>query len=138
VAEVQSKQLKRRWRVFAYAIGLTQAVRNLQPFFVKLDLNGKPAWSGSVYQVSVGNGRFHGGGLTVAEDAVADDVTASCRIDELVDPDVRNGSKADVQGQARLSPLRARSGHALAVIVEPTLADFWAKSPRVTLGVIPK
>jgi hypothetical protein len=129
VAEVQSKQLKRRWRVFAYAIGLTQAVRNLQPFFVKLDLNGKPAWSGSVYQVS---------GLTVAEDAVADDVTASCRIDELVGPDVRNGSKADVQGQARLSPLRARSGHALAVIVEPTLADFWAKSPRVTLGVIPK
>ena len=73
VAEVQSKELKRSWRVFAYAIGLMQAVRDLQPFFVKLDLDAKPAWSGSVYQVSVGNGRFHGGGLTVAEDAAIDD-----------------------------------------------------------------
>jgi diacylglycerol kinase family enzyme len=73
VAKAQSKELKRRWRVFAYAIGLMQAVRDLQPFFVKLDLDGKSAWSGSVYQVSVGNGRFHGGGLTVAEDAAIDD-----------------------------------------------------------------
>ena len=73
VAKVQSKELKRSWRVFAYAIGLMQAVRDLQPFFVKLDLDGKPAWSGPVYQVSVGNGRFHGGGLTVAEDAAIDD-----------------------------------------------------------------
>ncbi len=40
VAKVQSKELKRRWRVFAYAIGLIQAVRDLQPFFVKLDIDG--------------------------------------------------------------------------------------------------
>ena len=73
VAKVQSKELKRRWRVFAYAIGLMQAVRDLQPFFVKLDLDGNRGWSGPVYQVSVGNGRFHGGGLTVAEDAAIDD-----------------------------------------------------------------
>lgn len=73
VAKAQSKKLKRRWRVFAYAIGLMQAVRDLQPFFVKLNLDGKSIWSGPVYQVSVGNGRFHGGGLTVAEDAAIDD-----------------------------------------------------------------
>ena len=73
VAKGQSKDMKRRWRVFAYAIALLQAVRSLQPFFVKLELDGKPAWSGQVYQVSVGNGRFHGGGLTVAEHAVIDD-----------------------------------------------------------------
>src|SRR6185312_14642533 len=73
VAKLQSQELKRRWRVFAYAIGLIQAVRDLQPFFVKLNIDGEPAWSGSVYQVSVGNGRFHGGGLTVAEDAAIDD-----------------------------------------------------------------
>ena len=73
VAKGQSKDMKRRWRVFAYAIALLQAVRSLQPFFVKLELDGKPAWSGPVYQVSVGNGRFHGGGLTVAEHAVIDD-----------------------------------------------------------------
>ena len=73
VANAQSKELKRRWRVFAYVIGLIQAVRDLQPFFVKIDLDGNPVWSGPVYQVSVGNGRFHGGGLTVAEDAAIDD-----------------------------------------------------------------
>jgi diacylglycerol kinase (ATP) len=73
VTELQSKELKRRWRVVAYAIGLMRAVRNLQPFFVRLDLDGRPTWSGLVYQVSVGNGRFHGGGLVVADDAAIDD-----------------------------------------------------------------
>jgi YegS/Rv2252/BmrU family lipid kinase len=73
VTELQSKELKRRWRVVAYAIGLMKAARNLQPFFVRLDLDGRPAWSGLVYQVSVGNGRFHGGGLVVADDAAIDD-----------------------------------------------------------------
>ena len=73
VAKAQSKELKHRWRMFAYAIGLMRAMRDLQPFFVELELDGKPTWSGPVYQVSVGNGRFHGGGLTVAEDAAIDD-----------------------------------------------------------------
>jgi diacylglycerol kinase (ATP) len=73
VAELQSKELKRRWRVVSYAIGLMRAVRNLQPFFVRLELDGRPAWSGLVYQVSVANGRFHGGGLIVANDAAIDD-----------------------------------------------------------------
>jgi YegS/Rv2252/BmrU family lipid kinase len=73
VTELQSKELKRRWRIVAYAIGLMKAVRNLQPFFVRLDLDGKLAWSGLVYQVSIANGRFHGGGLIVADDAAIDD-----------------------------------------------------------------
>ena len=73
VVRVQSKELKRRWRVFAYTVGLMQVIRDLQPFFIKLDIDGASAWTGSVYQVSVGNGRFHGGGLTVAEDAAIDD-----------------------------------------------------------------
>jgi YegS/Rv2252/BmrU family lipid kinase len=73
VTELQSKELKRRWRVVAYAIGLMKVVGNLQPFFVRLELDGKLAWSGLVYQVSVANGRFHGGGLVVADDAAIDD-----------------------------------------------------------------
>jgi YegS/Rv2252/BmrU family lipid kinase len=73
VARAQSKELKKRWRVFAYVIGLLRALQNLKPFFVHLDIDGAPVWSGSVYQVSIGNGRFHGGGLTVAEDAAIDD-----------------------------------------------------------------
>jgi diacylglycerol kinase (ATP) len=73
VAKAQSKTQKRRWQVWAYAISLLRAVRNLKPIFINLDIDGKPTWSGQVYQVSVGNGRYHGGGLTVAQDAAIDD-----------------------------------------------------------------
>lgn len=73
VAKLQSKKLKRRWRIVAYAIALMRAISDLRPFFVDLDLDDAPAWSGAVYQVSVGNGRYHGGGLMVAENAAIDD-----------------------------------------------------------------
>ena len=69
----QSPELKKKWRVLAYAIGFLRSLRHIQPFFVELDIDDCPTWSGAVYQVSVGNGRHHGGGLTVAEDAAIDD-----------------------------------------------------------------
>jgi YegS/Rv2252/BmrU family lipid kinase len=73
VIKRQSKALKRSWRVLAYAISLGRAVRRLQPFIAELEIDGRPRWSAVVYQVSVANGRYHGGGLTVAEDAAIDD-----------------------------------------------------------------
>jgi len=73
VIKRQSKALKRTWKVLAYAISLMGAVRSLQPFFVDLDIDDDPPWSAAVYQVSVANGRHHGGGLTVAEHAAIDD-----------------------------------------------------------------
>jgi YegS/Rv2252/BmrU family lipid kinase len=73
VIKRQSKALKRTWRVLAYAISLGRAVRRLQPFIAELEIDGRPRWSAVVYQVSVANGRYHGGGLTVAEDAAIDD-----------------------------------------------------------------
>lgn len=73
VIEGQSKEMKRRWRVLAYAISLLQAARNLRPFIVEIDMDNHPRWTGPVYQVSIGNGRYHGGGLTVAENAAIDD-----------------------------------------------------------------
>jgi YegS/Rv2252/BmrU family lipid kinase len=73
VTEEQSRDLKRTWHSLAYAIGLARAVRDLRPFFVTIDIDNGRSWSGFVHQVSVGNGRFHGGGLTVAEDAAIDD-----------------------------------------------------------------
>ena len=73
VIEAQSKTLKRRWKVLAYAIGLISAAGNLQPFVVDLDIDNGPRWSAAVYQVGIANGRHHGGGLLVAEDAAVDD-----------------------------------------------------------------
>jgi YegS/Rv2252/BmrU family lipid kinase len=73
VSEVQSRDLKRRWRLLSYAISLWRVARQARPFQVELAIDGTPAWSGFVYQVSVANGRYHGGGLTVAEHAAIDD-----------------------------------------------------------------
>jgi len=73
VAKAQSKDLKRTWKVFSYPIAMIQAIRNFQPFFIELAVDGEPAWSGPVYQVSVANGRYHGGGLSAAKHAAIDD-----------------------------------------------------------------
>ena len=73
VAHAQTTALKRRWRMLAYVISLVHAARKSNPFVVTLTVDDTPAWSGPVYQVSVGNGRFHGGGLTVADHAAIDD-----------------------------------------------------------------
>jgi YegS/Rv2252/BmrU family lipid kinase len=73
VAEAQSSGMKARWRVFAYPLALLRSWRALRPLSVAIDVDGEAAWSGLVYQVSVGNGRFHGGGLQVGPDAAIDD-----------------------------------------------------------------
>ncbi len=73
VSRAQSKELKRSFRVLSYAIGLLSAARRSRPFHIKLHVDDEPVWSGFVYQVSIANGRFHGGGLTVDEQAVIDD-----------------------------------------------------------------
>lgn len=69
----QTAELKHRWRILSYPISLIHAARESKPFVVTLNVDDEPAWTGPVYQVSVGNGRFHGGGLTVADHAAIDD-----------------------------------------------------------------
>lgn len=69
----QSAALKHRWRLLSYPISLLHVARVSKPFVVTLNVDDNPAWTGPVYQVSVGNGRFHGGGLTVADHAAIDD-----------------------------------------------------------------
>lgn len=73
VSQVQSKELKRIWRLFSYAIGLLRAVIHSRPFRVDLTIDQHWTWTGLAYQVSVANGRYHGGGLRVAEHAAIDD-----------------------------------------------------------------
>ncbi len=73
VTEAQSSQLKRRWRVLSYMISLWRAAWAARPFHLEIEIDGAAAWSGAVYQASIGNGRFHGGGLTVADQAALDD-----------------------------------------------------------------
>ena len=73
VAQAQSQELKRTWGIFSYVVGFLRVARKTRPFFVEITTDGASPWSGAIYQVSIGNGRYHGGGLTVAEDAAIDD-----------------------------------------------------------------
>jgi diacylglycerol kinase (ATP) len=73
VAKVQTLKRKRSWRMLSYGLGLLRALKGARPFYIGLAIDGAHSWAGMVYQISVGNGRFHGGGLTVAEDAAIDD-----------------------------------------------------------------
>jgi len=73
VSRAQSADLKRSFRVLSYLIGLLRVAGRSRPFHVELSIDEDRSWSGFVYQVSIANGRFHGGGLTVAEEAVIDD-----------------------------------------------------------------
>ena len=73
VAEAQSSTLKRRLRIFSYGASLRQAVQSAQPFSVEICIDDCRPVGGLAYQVSVGNGRFHGGGLTVSGHAAIDD-----------------------------------------------------------------
>ncbi|MEG6509378.1 lipid kinase [Methyloligella sp. 2.7D] len=73
VSEMQNEDLKKQWSVLSYGISFREAIRRATPFHVHLKFDGDVTWRGMVYQVSVGNGRFHGGGLVVGENAAIDD-----------------------------------------------------------------
>lgn len=73
VVHAQTTERKHRWRMLAYPISFFHAARESKPFVITIEVDDAPAWTGPVYQVSVGNGRFHGGGLTVADHAAIDD-----------------------------------------------------------------
>lgn len=63
---------KRRWGVFGYALRSWDAWRSSRPFRATIVADGMRLHVRSI-QISVGNGRFYGGGLAIAEQAVIDD-----------------------------------------------------------------
>lgn len=68
-----SKELKQRWGIFAYGIAATQALLQSRPFTAQLRLNQGEVVSMRTVQIAVGNGRYYGGGMTVADRAKIDD-----------------------------------------------------------------
>lgn len=67
-----SGEIKKRWGVFAYAIATLQALWKSRPFAATIEANGEVIDVKTV-QIAVGNGRYYGGGLSVAWDATIDD-----------------------------------------------------------------
>jgi YegS/Rv2252/BmrU family lipid kinase len=65
-------EAKRRWGSLGYALAALQLLSESRPFVVEIDHDGRTERVRTV-QVSVGNGRYYGGGMAVAESARADD-----------------------------------------------------------------
>lgn len=67
-----SKEAKRRWGVLAYAATAMQVISRSRPFNAQITINGASVVVKTA-QIAVGNGRFYGGGMVVAEDATIND-----------------------------------------------------------------
>ncbi|MGH6942591.1 MAG: lipid kinase, partial [Geminicoccaceae bacterium] len=63
---------KRRFWLFAYVLSVSDAFRATRPFRARLRCDGREREL-HVIQISIGNGRHYGGGMTISEDAAIDD-----------------------------------------------------------------
>lgn len=64
---------KKRWGRFGYALAALRLVRRLERFSAEIRIDDGRVIRGKSIQIAVGNGRFYGGGMTVAPDAAPDD-----------------------------------------------------------------
>lgn len=67
-----TSEAKKRWGVLGYAVAAVRVLRKVRPFGVTIEYDGKVERVVTI-QVSVGNGRHYGGGMTVEEAAAVDD-----------------------------------------------------------------
>ena len=67
-----TKDIKQRWGVFAYAFTALQTLLSARPFRAEIKVNNQ-CFNVKTLQIAIGNGRYYGGGMTVAEDATIDD-----------------------------------------------------------------
>ncbi|MEG5039924.1 lipid kinase [Microcoleus vaginatus GB2-A3] len=67
-----TKKVKQRWGVLAYAFTALQTIFSARPFRAEIKINNQ-SFKVKTIQIAIGNGRYYGGGMTVAEDATIDD-----------------------------------------------------------------
>ncbi|MCU0546483.1 MAG: lipid kinase [Oscillatoriaceae cyanobacterium Prado104] len=72
ITERLTKEVKQRWGIFAYAFTAVQVLWEARLFRAEIRANDR-AFRVNTIQIAVGNGRYYGGGMTVAEDATIDD-----------------------------------------------------------------
>lgn len=72
IAQQLSGEVKKRWGKLGYPITTWKVLRRHRPFRLTVACDGREVRLKAI-QVTVGNGRFYGGGMTVHEDAAIDD-----------------------------------------------------------------
>lgn len=66
------KGAKKRWGVLAYLFTSAKVLWQIRPFHAEIS-DGTSHWRVKTVQITIGNGHFFGGGMTVEEDAEIDD-----------------------------------------------------------------
>ena len=66
------KKVKRIWGVLAYAVTAMKVVWKIRPFHAEIRL-GEDSIRVRTVQIAVGNGRYYGGGMAIADDAAIND-----------------------------------------------------------------
>ncbi len=72
ITQQLTKEIKRRWGIFAYAAIAFQVIWKSRPFRAEIRINDELIPIKTV-QIAVGNGRYYGGGMAVVHDAAIDD-----------------------------------------------------------------
>lgn len=72
VSKAQDVETKRRWKILAYPLSLFRAIQAAKPLRLRIKRD-EENMKLRVFQLGVGNGRFHGGGLAVSDVAAIDD-----------------------------------------------------------------
>ena len=67
-----SRGLKRRWGVLAYAITALQVISATRRFEATIKVD-QEVLSVKTVQIAIGNGKYYGGGMAIADDAAIDD-----------------------------------------------------------------
>ena len=142
---------KRRWGAFGYALVASRLVAESRPFLVQIEHDGKVEQSRTI-QVSVGNGRYYGGGMAVEESATADDgrldvysleISSSWRLLALA-PALRRGTQGNSKYVRSFSTteltLKTRRKHEVNAdgeLVTTTPAHFRVR-PRAVKVFVPR
>lgn len=95
-------ETKQQWGVFAYPIAALQALRHYRPFWASFCLEAGDLRRVKTVQIAVGNGRYYGGGMSVANDATITDQQLDVYTLNLkhwwqlgaILPDIRSGNQA--------------------------------------------
>lgn len=143
---------KKRWGTLGYALAALNLLRQSRPFTVEIDHDGTIEQVKTV-QISVGNGRFYGGGMTVEKDAAPDDGRLdvySLEIDHWWEmlalvPSLRRGTQGHWRKVRAFSAtdlvLHTKRPHDINAdgeIVGKTPATFRIKNKAVTVFAPPK
>ena len=67
-----TKDVKQRWGILAYAFTALETIWESRPFRAEIIVKNQ-SFHVKTIQIAIGNGRYYGGGMKVAEDATIDD-----------------------------------------------------------------